>query len=172
MKPIIILISGLISFSTLAKTPNWVSQPQKEVKNALAAVGCAASSNDFGIDSMEATMLAQSNLLAQIDSKIALLRKNVTSKTTDTQSNQAISNRKFETVATALSQGVLLGVETLRTDYVDINKQSQMCSLVAIQNSTVKEMLTQALSAENSDPLTIKNETMMFLEFLKKELDE
>lgn len=172
MKLQFLILSSLLSFSVFAKTPSWVSQPQKEVKNALAAVGCSISSGDFGVDAMEAEMLAQSKLLTQIESKIAILRKNVTTKTTDTQSNQAISERSFETIASSLSQGLLVGVETLRTDYVELSKKEQMCALVAITENKVKDLITQALADDKADPLSIKNETMMFLEFLKNEMDK
>ncbi len=164
---IVCLLILLKAGSALSNNSDWIFQPYKLVKGGLPAVGCSSSSGDFGVDSMEAVMLAQSNLNTQISNRIVQMKKRISEKRTT--ANKALSSSVFEQLATTFSEGALINAQTQRTEYVRINDTEQMCALVVLPNDSVKAMLHEAIKQPKSS-IKAENESILYLEFIKSEL--
>ena len=157
----------LVPFCAQAKSTDWVTQPYKVVKGGMPAVGCASNSGDFGVDSMEAVLLAQSNLITQIDTRISQMRKRFTEKRTT--ANKALSSSIFEQLSTSFAEGALIDARTEKVEYINLNGVDQLCALVVLPNERVKAMISQAMNEPRSD-ITADNESILYLEFMKAEL--
>ncbi|MBK1734000.1 hypothetical protein CKO15_01625 [Halorhodospira abdelmalekii] len=132
----------------ISMLPQWVAEPR--VENGLAATGCVASADSFSRDQSRADLSARQQLAAIMGIQIQSMAEQY-ERTTETADGLTIGAH-FEEVTRGLIDEELRGSRRVRSDYVEMpNGRLEFCSMVAIGQEGVAELLERVAAAAGAD---------------------
>ncbi len=124
--------------------PAWIVTPQAD--DALAATGCVPASGRINSDSSRADLAARQQLAATLGAQIQSLTESY-QRTVDTSEDGLSLGGNFEEVIRQVVDERLVGSRRVHADYVTIEGQRQFCSMVAVGESDVTQMLERVAEA-------------------------
>jgi|AntRauTorcE11897_2_1112592.scaffolds.fasta_scaffold03743_4 hypothetical protein len=128
--------------------PSWVITP--EVQDGLAATGCVPASGRINSDSSRADLTARQQLATTMGAQIQSLTENY-QRTIDTEEDGLSTGGNFEEVTRQIVDQEMVGSRRVRAEYVTIEGQRQFCSMVAIGQQSVTQMLQSVAEAAGAE---------------------
>ncbi|MBQ4857750.1 hypothetical protein [Pseudoalteromonas sp. MMG007] len=146
------------------KIPSWVLNPTAE--SGLIASSCVVASNSFAMDKAEATMHARTELVNQLDSRIASLQEQYSEKTTNP--DESVSQSKLLNTTTQFTEQALRSSKVIKVDYAQMGEQKNLCALVTVTEEAAQSLFKQVIK-KAPVKLSPENETLLYLNFIKAE---
>ncbi|MBE0471741.1 MAG: hypothetical protein IBX55_19800 [Methyloprofundus sp.] len=128
--------------------PSWILSP--EVQDGLAATSCVPASNRINSDTSRADLAARQQLATTMGAQIQSLTENY-QRTIDTDEDGLSSGGNFEEVTRQIVDQKMVGSRRVRADYVTIEDRRQFCSMIAIGQASVTEMLASVAKAAGAE---------------------
>lgn len=152
--------------------PTWVSNPT--YKDGIAATECMAASSNFSLDRKEAVANARQGLAQQLDLKVEAMDKTYQRRTRSEQ-DKASTGTSFESVSRQVTQTELNGSRTVKTGYVNLAGEKNLCVMVALGDSEMRKIFDGLIEASGRE-VNAKDEEILYEEFraqkAQDELDE
>jgi hypothetical protein len=140
--------------------PEWVLNPV--VEDGIAAASCVAASNNMSTDKSQAQALARVELAQQINTRVQALDKTYQERID--VDNQAQTGSTFTSVSKQLTEQSLVGARIIKTSYANFNERNQLCVLVSLGSSSIKELF-DSIVKESERKLTMDQEKVLYQEF-------
>ncbi|WP_114417887.1 hypothetical protein [Marinospirillum perlucidum] len=129
--------------------PSWIFMP--EVQDGLAATSCVPASGRINSDSSRADLAARQQLATTMGAQIQSLTENY-QRTIDTQEDGLATGGNFEEVTRQIVDQEMVGSRRVKAEYVTIEGQRQFCSMVAVGQESVTQMLQSVADAAGAEP--------------------
>ena len=128
--------------------PSWIFTP--EVQDGLAATSCVPASNRINSDSSRADLAARQQLATTMGHQIQSLTEDY-QRTIDTDEDGLNIGGNFEEVTRQIVDQKMVGSRRVRADYVTIEDRRQFCSMIAIGQASITEMLASVAAAAGAE---------------------
>lgn len=143
--------------------PDWVAAPQGEVSDGLAATECVPASDQFSIDRSEAVALTRQAMAAQIEVAVESMDETYQQQTR-TADGEVVSGSTFQSVSRQLTDQSLSGLRVNRTGYEVINEQRQLCTMLVMGESSMRQLFNDILAASER-PVAAQDEAVLWEQF-------
>ncbi|MDQ2070181.1 hypothetical protein [Natronospira bacteriovora] len=143
--------------------PDWVADPQSQVSDGLAATQCVPASEQFSIDRNEAVALTRQAMAAQIEVSVESMDETYQQQTR-TADGEAVSGSTFQSVSRQLTDQTLSGLRVARTGYETINERRQLCTMLVMGESTMRQLFDDILAASER-PVAAQDEAVLWEQF-------
>lgn len=143
--------------------PGWVANPQAEVSDGLAATECVPASDQFSIDRSEAVALTRQAMAAQIEVAVESMDETYQQQTR-TAEGEVVSGSTFQSVSRQLTDQTLSGLRVNRTGYEVINEQRQLCTMLVMGESSMRQLFDDIL-ANSQRPIAAQDEAVLWEQF-------
>ncbi len=144
----------------LKNLPQWALSPTSE--HGMADSACVQFSGNLNVDRSEAITLANEQLAAQLNRKIAFLAKNFQSKTKSVEGINVGTN--FSQTGQQLVQQELSGIKTTQMGVYEVAEREQLCVLVELSQEKVESLYSQ-LKQTSRATLAASDDSVIFEEF-------
>jgi hypothetical protein len=144
----------------IAGVPNWVTSPS--YKDGIAATECVPKSANFSLDRKEAVANARQALAQQIDLKVKAMDKTYQRRTRGEE--KTATGSTFESVSRQVTETNLNGSRVVKTGYVDLGGQKNMCVMVAFGDSEMQKIFDDLVEASGKE-LNAQDEDVLYQEF-------
>lgn len=124
--------------------PSWIITP--EVQDGLAATGCVTASGRMQSDASRADLAARQQLATTMGAQIQSLTESY-QRTIDTPEDGLATGGNFEEITRQIVDQEMVGSRRVRAEYVTINDQRQFCSMVALGQESVTQILQSVAEA-------------------------
>lgn len=128
--------------------PGWIFTP--EVDQGLAATGCVPASGRISSDSSRADLAARQQLATTLGAQLQSLTENY-QRTLDTQEDGLDVGGNFEEVTRQIVDQELVGSRRVRAEHITLEGERQFCSMVAIGEAEVTQILQQVAEASGAE---------------------
>lgn len=128
--------------------PSWIYTP--EVPQGLAATGCVPASGRISSDSSRADLAARQQLATTLGAQLQSLTENY-QRTLDTQEDGLDVGGNFEEVTQQIVDQELVGSRRVRAEHITLEGERQFCSMVAIGEEEVTQILQQVAEASGTE---------------------
>lgn len=132
-----------------ASIPSWIITP--EVQDGLAATGCVPASGRINSDSSRADLAARQQLATTMGTQIQSLTENY-QRTIDTAEDGIEVGGNFEEITRQIVDQEMVGSRRVRAEYITMEDQRQFCSMVALGQESVTQMLQNVAEATGAEP--------------------
>jgi hypothetical protein len=145
------------------RIPSWVADPQGEVSDGLAATECVPASDQFSIDRSEAVALTRQSMAMQIEVAVEAMDETYQQQTRGAD-GEAVSGATFQSVSRQLTDQTLSGLRVNRTGYEVINEQRQLCTMLVMGESSMRQLFDEILAASER-PVAGQDEAALWEQF-------
>ncbi len=143
--------------TTASGLPNWIVTPS--VDDGLAATGCVTASDTFRLDSNRADNAAREQLAATLGAQVESYVEDY-QRAIETEEEGLTTGAVFEQITRTVVDEKLVGSRRVMADYVEMNGERRFCSLVAVGQEDVTEMLRAVAEAAEIEPDAFSNAEM------------
>lgn len=151
----------------MAGVPEWVSNPSYE--DGIAATECIPKSSNFSLDRKEALANARQALAQQIDLRVKAMDKTYQRRTRGDEETSTGST--FESVSRQVTETKLDGSRAVKTGYVNLGGDKNMCVMAAFGDSKMQEIFDEIVKASDRE-INAQDEDVLYQEFKAEQAQE
>jgi hypothetical protein len=163
-------LSGLILLTACSSTevettsvgeiPSWILNPK--IEDGIAVSECVLFSGNISIDKQQAKANARASLAQRIETRVSAMDKVYRDKIEVASGVE--SGSTFSSVSKQVTQRTLTGTSVLKTDIIELAGRDNLCVLLAIGQSSTKEIFEELVSESNRS-ISASQKDVLYAEF-------